>query len=149
MQKMLFSLCLAAVVVGCGGPPSDQPDLGSVSGKVTVGGEPLANAQVTFTPTGEGRPSSDVTDSSGNYDLQYTLDSSGAAIGEHVVTIGLVADEEDYESDNADESGGLPPAASDRSIKKTVEAGSNTIDIELSRSTLVCSRVESFRSNSF
>ena len=124
-------LCLTVLTVGCGGPPSDQPDLGEVSGKVTVDGTALANATVTFTPTGKGRPSTGTTDSEGYYELMYTLEASGAAMGEHVVTIGLQTDEEDYESDNADEGSSLPPAASDRSLKKTVEAGSNTIDIEL------------------
>ncbi|MCR9231751.1 MAG: hypothetical protein NXI29_12120 [bacterium] len=49
-----LSLCLT---VGCGDSAgSDQPDLGTVSGVVTMDGKPLPAVTVTFTPT-EGRPS--------------------------------------------------------------------------------------------
>jgi hypothetical protein len=44
-----LSLCLT---VGCGDSAgSDQPDLGTVSGVVTMDGKPLPAVTVTFTPT--------------------------------------------------------------------------------------------------
>ena len=115
---------------------------------VTLDGKPLANAMVQFSPDGQGRPSAGTTSSDGSYTLQYTADHSGAKIGEHTVTVSVVGADEDYAEgegedvadDGADDDGaddendmdtGLPPAASDGSIKKTIEAGSNTIDIAL------------------
>jgi hypothetical protein len=123
-------MVLSSVVIGCGGPPADMPELGEVSGIVTVGGTPLAGATVNFSPTGEGRPSAAVTDNSGHYTLQYTSEYAGAAVGEHIVTVTAAAAEGDYESEDDGDSG-LPPAASDRSLKKTVKAGPNDINIDL------------------
>ena len=150
-SRILLSALAIACCVGCGGGPADQPDLADVSGTVTLDGKPLANAMVQFSPDGKGRPSTGTTSSDGSYTLQYTADDSGAKIGGHSVTVSIVGADEDYaegegedgagddgtgddgEGDDGegDESDGLPPAASDGSIKQTVEAGSNTIDIAL------------------
>ncbi|MFH1299945.1 MAG: hypothetical protein ABIK07_02705 [Planctomycetota bacterium] len=73
--------------VGCGGSgASDQPELGTVSGVVTMDGQPLANVMVTFNPT-QGRPSIGKTDEAGNYELGYLREAKGALIGTHVVSI--------------------------------------------------------------
>ncbi len=147
-SRILLSALAIVCCVGCGGGgPADQPDLANVSGTVTLDGKPLADAMVQFNPDGEGRPSSGTTSSDGSYTLQYTADHSGAKIGGHSVTVSLVGADEDYaegegddDTGDGDEDGdededdgdtGLPPAASDGSIKQTVEAGSNTIDIAL------------------
>lgn len=148
MSRVIASLLLIALlsVTGCSGTPSDQPDTVAVDGTVTLDGEPLANALVTFSPTKDGRPSSGATDESGYFELQYTADVPGAVPGEHIVTVMLIDDGEgsygeegegEGDDDNADgseaeeASSSLPPMASDGSITKTVEAGGGTIDIEL------------------
>ena len=130
MSRLMLSFCLvvAFCLVGCGGGPSDQPDLAPVSGKVTVGGQPLSNAIVTFTPVSEGRPSSGATDAQGAFELQYTANAEGAMIGQHTVTITLVQPDDD---DTPVDPSKLPPAATDGSVKKEVKAGSNDITIEL------------------
>jgi len=74
-----------AVVAGCG-KPSDYPDLFPVSGSVTMDGQPLDGARVSFVPNGA-RPSSGTTDSSGRYELQYTGEYAGAVAGKHRVSI--------------------------------------------------------------
>ncbi len=82
---------LAAVVfcsllfVGCGAK-RDRPELGIVSGTVTLNGSPLPNAQVAFEPT-SGRASYGKTDESGKYSLRYLPKVQGAKIGTHVVRI--------------------------------------------------------------
>ncbi|MEO2018121.1 MAG: carboxypeptidase-like regulatory domain-containing protein [Fuerstiella sp.] len=159
MNKTYSSFLLSALAIACcvgcgGGGPTDQPDLADVSGTVTLDGKPLANAMVEFSPDGEGRPSTGTTSSNGSYTLQYTANHSGAKIGVHSVTVSIAGADEDYEEgeggtdddgaddDGADDDGddededveadtGLPPGASDGSIKETVKAGSNTIDIAL------------------
>ena len=58
-SRLLVILCSVALFcsAGCGeGAPSDTPELGSVTGTVTMDGKPLANVTVTFEPeTGKPR----------------------------------------------------------------------------------------------
>ncbi|MCG6157995.1 carboxypeptidase-like regulatory domain-containing protein [Rubinisphaera margarita] len=84
---MFLALTSPALLVGCGGGgSSDQPELGKVSGTVTMDGQPLSNVTVTFVPQ-SGAPSFGVTDESGKYELTYSGSEKGAAIGEHKVSI--------------------------------------------------------------
>ena len=81
---------LLATVAGCGGVDdgfSYQP----VSGRITVDGTPQAGLTVTFVPQSKnlnsGRPSVGVTDQDGRYEA-HTIDGrTGAALGEHIVSI--------------------------------------------------------------
>lgn len=80
------SLAVIALIglVGCGSGSGVAP----VSGTVTLDGQPLANALVSFYPQEEGkRFSTGTTDAAGNYQLVYTNDQQGAAIGKHTVKI--------------------------------------------------------------
>ena len=63
-----------------------MPDLGTVSGVVTLDGAPYPNAIVSFTPA-QGRPSQGVTDSDGKYELIYMPGVMGAELGKHTVSI--------------------------------------------------------------
>ena len=79
---MAVSCCLVTPGCGSGGK------LATVRGKVTLNGQPLQGALVEFQPTDPGgSPSSGMTDAEGRYELMYTFDKSGAAPGEHVVSI--------------------------------------------------------------
>jgi hypothetical protein len=83
MHKFTLLLLLLSLVfcIGCGG------DLGKVSGNVTLDGEPVENALITFEPEAGGRMSYGLTDKSGNYTLVYTNEQDGAEIGKHRVII--------------------------------------------------------------
>ena len=70
-------------MAGCGG---DAPDLGVVSGVVTQGGQPVANATVEFVPE-TGRPSYATTGPDGRYALAFAADQPGAAVGTHSVRV--------------------------------------------------------------
>lgn len=84
--SIVILLAMATFVLcGCGGT-GDQPELGKVSGVITLDGAPLADANVEFRPE-RGRPSSAITTSDGNYVLLYTKDTQGALIGIHSVLI--------------------------------------------------------------
>lgn len=75
-------VAVALLIAGCGGPTN----VGVVTGVVTLDGQPLEEARVTFQPR-EGSPSAGTTDASGRYELRYTRSVKGAAVGEHEVSI--------------------------------------------------------------
>lgn len=135
LQARVVALTLlTGLVAGCGGP-SDRPDLGTVSGVVTLNGTPLPNATVTFLPDA-GRSSVGITDESGRYELKYTHDAAGAKVGPHTVSISTLS-----ASSSSEVSGGSEVAASGEQVppqynvqstlKEDVQAGANTIDFDL------------------
>lgn len=63
------------------------PELGIVTGIVTLDGEPLADAQVKFYPN-NGKTSYGMTDRTGRYELRYDKEVYGALLGYHTVVIG-------------------------------------------------------------
>lgn len=148
-----LGLGLAAVVcfgfIGCGG--SATPDLASVSGTVTLDGQPLPGALVTFQPQFEpvmddegnvieepGKASSAETDSSGAYVLLYNADTNGACIAKHLVTI-TTRRATDGAADSEEESDVAPEKVpnvynSDSNLLRDVVAGDNVIDFSLESS---------------
>jgi hypothetical protein len=128
--KLFGSWCLvlgACLSVGCGGPA--HPDVGRVTGVVTLDGQPLPDATVMFQPT-SGRASVATTDSAGKYTLLYIDGVPGALLGSHKVNIRTEIPGED----------GQPPIAKEKLPKKyhdqteltaEVKPGSNTINFDL------------------
>ncbi|WP_339746967.1 carboxypeptidase-like regulatory domain-containing protein [uncultured Rubinisphaera sp.] len=141
---LLTTFCIAP---GCSGGPNDLPDLGQVTGKVTLDGNPLAEALVTFTPvdTESGNTSSGTTDATGTYELHYSGENMGAIPGEHKVTI-IVGEgatptfPEGVDPDNLSPqerqkytAPAVIPAKynSESTLTETVKSGPNTINFEL------------------
>ncbi len=110
-----FGLLVFTALAGCS--RGDRPDLGIVSGIVTLEGEPLANVEVAFIPN-NGRPSYGKTDAAGNYDLNYIRNIQGAKIGVHNVLI---------RSGKVDK---------DKMEPVTVTPGKNVININCRRATI-------------
>jgi hypothetical protein len=74
------------LIAGCG--TSQPTNVGKVSGKVTLEGQPLPDAVVTFSPVKEGGSAAlGRTDSSGRYSLSYAQGVEGAEVGENRVSI--------------------------------------------------------------
>ena len=96
---------------------TSQTELVAVDGRVTVNGTPLANASVTFTPTGAGGASIGVTDENGNYKLYYGPSAVGAVPGNHRVTIEL-GDGEDVVLPPGVDASKLTPRQLDEAYKK-------------------------------
>jgi hypothetical protein len=124
-----FIIGALLLALGCG-PPSDQPELGLVTGTVTLDGKPLPNVWVGFAPT-TGRSSMGLTDKDGHYKLDYLYDTPGAKVGQHTVTI---------TTPQEDESGGLVPNFKElvpaqyntkTTLTAVVESGENKIDFQL------------------
>lgn len=114
---------IALTVVGCGSEYAVVP----VSGRVTLDGQPLDGAAVTFQPTGGGNPgpgSYGRTDADGRYSLKMvTDDTPGALPGKHMVTISTSGD-----STETDDSGRLlservPSPYNDLGVETDVPAG--------------------------
>lgn len=142
--------CLVGmIVVGCG---PKGPELGSVTGKVTLDGNPVTNGLVTFVPVGGGRPATGKTDENGQYVL-VGVDGKGALLGQHQVSVTTVkeaATVTEIRSDSPEyaKQAVSGSSSSDYNTAKVVEpiparyntntelsfevkAGSNVIDLEL------------------
>lgn len=126
----VFALLASTILIGCGGG-ADLPDMGTVTGTVTLDGQPLPGVQVGFEPEGvtEGRPSMGTTDEQGNYELSYNAETKGAIVGMHTVRVTTPQDAPDPTGSFKDP---IPPKFNRAStLKKEVVAGENQIDLEL------------------
>jgi hypothetical protein len=118
---MAISGLLIVLLVGC--KSGDQPDLGEVTGKVTLDGAPLAGVIVMFQPE-SGRAGSAETDSQGNYKLVYRYGVDGAKVGKNTVSFAWPTGAEDKP--------GLPAKYSGQTdLKREVKSGDNHFDFEL------------------
>jgi len=132
--------CLAfagGVLMGCSAAHERQ--VGFVSGTVTCDGRPLTSGVVIFTPV-ELEGGANVSDQDfakgarglvnpdGPYQLSTYPEDDGAAVGVHEVRVMQLDPDDD---DAPVENGGF--ACSQEVVRVTVEKGSNTIDIALSR----------------
>ena len=142
--------CLAClVVIGCG---PGGPELGTVTGKVTLDGKPVTNGLVTFVPVAKGGASIGKTDANGQYELLF-VDRKGALLGQHKVTVTTVQEAAAVTLMRSDSPEYMKQAASatDKSaynsakvvepiparyntnteLTKEVKSGANVIDLEL------------------
>ena len=139
-QLITLGACVGLLLLsGCFGGNSD---LGYVTGTITIDGEPINYASVTFMPT-QGRASIGLTDSNGVYNLVYVIGQDGALIGQHKVFVTTeVIKEPDYGQgrgiqDPVRQTGRrelLPKKYCERNFTEltaTVKSGSNKIDFEL------------------
>ena len=128
-----LAIFISLALTGCGGS-SDGTQLAAVAGKVTLDGQPLAKATVTFQPD-SGAPSVGMTDSSGYYKLEFSTTRSGA-IADVKHTVRITTGEKGIVDDKGKTVGGTPekvPAKynTNTELTKDVKSGKNTIDFEL------------------
>ena len=99
MAKSLFTfafLAAASLIVGCEKPP----EIGQVTGKITMDGEPMGMIRVLCMPdpnSGNSGPHSEcISAEDGTYDLLYSkeIDVHGAVTGWHIITLEDIAGEE-------------------------------------------------------
>src|SRR5216117_403498 len=86
LARVVSLIAVLIVIAGCRST-GVKNRLGQVSGKVTLGGQPLADALVMFSGIPGGSPSAGRTYSSGNYTLVFTKGVNGAEVGPHTVII--------------------------------------------------------------
>jgi hypothetical protein len=107
--------------------------IGRVTGKVTLDGNPLSNALVTFNPITPGGESGAICNENGEYELIYTREIKGAEVGEHLVRI-TTARDRDPDADPPTKSSPeiLPPKYHVKSeLTATVKPGKNQIHFTL------------------
>lgn len=102
MSRVQLGLLVCTLAMaGCGG--SSAPEgLINVYGNVTLDGEPLPNATVIFTPVEGGRPAAGVTDSGGDYELEYSAGTEGALPGKYQVSISTATTETNDEGEDVE-----------------------------------------------
>jgi hypothetical protein len=83
-MALSFVLAGCASLIGCGS--STGPELGYVTGRISMDGKPVSQARIVFW-LGHSRPSEGLSDDNGRYELRYTVNRDGALIGEHQVRI--------------------------------------------------------------
>ncbi|MEW4528857.1 carboxypeptidase-like regulatory domain-containing protein [Maioricimonas sp. JC845] len=122
---------LIAVVIascGCGGPGEG---LATVTGTITLDGEPLPNALVEFASTDGGSIAYGRTDKNGEYRMMFSRTQQGASIGKNIVRITTA----DVSSEDGREVV-IPervPATYNRnsSLTQVVESGDNICNFDL------------------
>ena len=137
MRSLRFLPLVAAAAVGCGGAK-----VGSVSGKITLDGKPLANARVNFQPVGEGKLNPGIgsfgkTDVNGEYTLRLIDDSGpGAIAGKHEVRISAFGEDRNLKPDDDRNRGPADKVPArynvNTELKFDVRRGDNTANFDLS-----------------
>jgi hypothetical protein len=138
---VIAGLACFTTVSGCG---RTGPELVAVTGKVTMDGQPVHGAAITFRPQGEkGTASYGGTNKDGVYTLLFTRDSSGAMPGEYFVDIETTKPDKSAVADNKAQGLPEPPPfvpipkkyRGAEQLKATVKSGeSNVINFELTSS---------------
>ncbi|MDA0284682.1 MAG: carboxypeptidase regulatory-like domain-containing protein [Planctomycetota bacterium] len=125
---------LLMFVIGCGAP--DGPELGTVSGVITLDDKPLQMATIEFSPVAPGGSSSSGrTDATGRYELMYLAGKPGAITGQYVVRITTWRQEHVPGAAPRVIAELVPPIYNSESkLFRDVISGSSTLDFELSSS---------------
>ncbi len=124
LSRRRLAIVLAALtgIAGCSGPAAK---LGTVHGRVTMDGKPLAHAGVRFQPQDGGHDSTGSTDADGNYRLHYLRDIVGARLGAHKVIVST-------QHDRAGKTETVPARYNtDTALKANVVAGDQVINFDL------------------
>ena len=107
------------LIAGCSRhPASNRPQTVPVKGRLTLGGQPLARATISFQPDGKGNGASGITDDSGAYALSTFAARDGAVPGKYKVAVTKMDDAPSGKDMN--ESGYAPPTESSPPPKSVV-----------------------------
>jgi hypothetical protein len=125
MRTRAFALVVLVLAMGCG-----DSKHGTVSGTVTLDGQPLANAVVSFQPSSTelnpGPGSVGRTNDRGEYTLEVVGGGHGAVVGSHKVSIRAGGDGAKAPSV------AVPARYNSKSeLKFEVKPGQNTANFEL------------------
>lgn len=113
--------------------------MASVTGKVTLKGQPLPAATITFVGKDSSSLSRAITDEGGKYELIHSAELSGAKLGEYSVSISTY---KPADTDSVPPVPKVPEKVPARynlqtELKAKVEAGDNVIDFPLEEGPVV------------
>lgn len=123
----------------------DRPELGQVTGTITMDDKPLYGTTVVFYPD-KGRPARGRTDFDGKYELTYIRKTPGTKIGHNRVEIAPNEEEEedfDVRGDAGENTGDAKPSSKSEKVKvparyntkselqADVKPGKNVFDFKL------------------
>jgi hypothetical protein len=128
MACRVFAATFVSVAVFLAGCGPSGPTLATVSGKITLDGQPLPNVNVQFVPEKGGSPSYGGTNANGEYELLHAQNRKGALLGKHLVDI--TAREQQID-DNGKPTGPKPVKLPQKQHPAEVKAGSNAINFDL------------------
>jgi hypothetical protein len=133
LNALIVTSTLMAVC-GC----SMGPQLGEVSGRVTMNGEAVPFAYVVFQPIDPpGAYGSAYASESGEYALQYSKSRAGAPVGKHSVTIRTASKDEIQVEDKTTGKMVTPPLPKsyrprlEAKFEREVVPGRNEMDFDL------------------
>jgi hypothetical protein len=113
---------LAAALWLAGCPGSGRPATAPVRGRVTLAGQPIAGATVTFLCSGAPRLAVGTTDEQGNYRLTTYEPNDGAVIGTHVVTV------KQYFANSDAAGAAIDPSGDPQSVGKAIQGAERLVD---------------------
>lgn len=129
VRLLVTSALFAVLAIGCNG---GTPELAKVTGTVRLDGEPLVGAEVAFQPQKRFPPSYGATDNLGRYELAYTKDKPGAAVGTHTVRITTETTSRDESGKEVQIPQRVPKQYNEGSrLIVSVEPGENVLDFDL------------------
>lgn len=99
---LAIGLFLSLILTGCGGGV-DNPPCSPVTGTITRGTTPVANADVVFHPQGTGdvgKAGTGKTDANGKFTISTYGKDDGALVGKHHVTVVAGTDSADIPNDS-------------------------------------------------
>jgi hypothetical protein len=88
----ILPICFVLLAMSIAGCSKTGADVAPVTGRITLDGNPLENADVLFQPSGSKPPSSGRTDAGGRYELVYKRGVMGGTVGSNTVRITISPD---------------------------------------------------------
>jgi hypothetical protein len=88
----MLRICFVLLVISFAGCGKTGAELAPVTGRITLDGKPLGNADILFQPAGSKPPSSGRADADGRYQLVYKRGVMGGVIGSNTVRITISPD---------------------------------------------------------
>ena len=87
-KKIVCCSIAVSLLAGCGGGPNNPPTQ-AVTGTVTLDGNPIEGAIITFVPDsgGTGQPAAGKTDAEGKYTLTTFVADDGAVAGSYKIKV--------------------------------------------------------------
>lgn len=137
MLKFFSWLSVAVVMLAVAGCDSG-PKVYSVTGKVTIAGNPAPeNTRVNFEPVGDGESAAGMVDASGNYKLYHGSEGrEGAMPGKYKVFLAPDASSEAYMSGPPAGVPGMPSAGPIPKDYLSGQASPLTVDVPESNTTI-------------